>query len=67
MAKPLAGLGVKSKFELPRVELEPVTMSKEDYQIKMDDVQRLVAQIIALSHKRGRKNKNYDQEEKYAA
>ena len=67
MAKTLAGIGGKPKRELPRVELIPVPTAPEEGKQKFEETQRLLAQIVTLSHKRGRRRKDHDQEDSHAA
>ena len=67
MAKALAGIGIKPRRELPRVELIPVSMAPEEGKQKFEETQRLLAQIVTLSHKRGRRKKDHDQEDTHAA
>lgn len=67
MAKALAGLGVKPRRELPRVDLIPVETPQAEARERGDEIQRLIAEIVMSSHRRGRKKKNYDQEDSHAA
>ena len=67
MARPLSGVGIKTKLSLPKIELVPVKLKENQVKEKFEEIQRIISQIILFSHKRGRKRKDYHQEESYAA
>lgn len=67
MAKTFAGIGVKPRRELPRVELIPVPTTPDEGKTSFEEIQRLLAQIVTLSHTRGRRRKDHDQEDSHAA
>lgn len=54
MAKALARVGVKSKYDIPRVELIPVQGKFDSDPLRIREIQDLVAKIVLLGSKRGR-------------